>query len=228
MSGIETAVQAGSGSAVAQEAVRVLDVNCSAQSLARVLGNAVLFVGKDATRPALTAVQIVVSDGKITATGCDSYALGIDSLAVDGIDGIEASILVVASELSSVIKALAKWKYQAEMRVADGTLTLSVDGASWSLRGLDAQYPDVARIMPEESSFAPLSGWTVGINPLVFATLAKVQSVRGRTKGSYGVPTIEGGGMRMEMSKDAQGPIRVSFLADNETFRGLVMPTRIG
>jgi DNA polymerase III sliding clamp (beta) subunit (PCNA family) len=154
-----------------------------AQELGRVLHNAALFASKDAARPILNGIEVSIN-GKVEATGTDSYRLGHDECPTLSGSG-EATMVLEAKEVTAIAKELLKAGSYAEATItttdaivpggSEGTeVTIKLAGRTWVLLSVYGTYPQWRMLIPAENATGEVS--TIGLNADMLASFAKVKS----------------------------------------------------
>ncbi|MER5353438.1 DNA polymerase III subunit beta [Kitasatospora sp. NPDC002551] len=142
-------------------------------ALADAVAQAVVAAGTDHTLPALTGVQMILEDTRLTLAATDRYRFAVRELTVkptgtlpaattrtgrkkgeDGADPAEEAgraartVLVPAKVLSDAARTLAG-EHPVAIGWSDGQVTLSVPGRSVGTRLLEAEFPKFRNLLPE-------------------------------------------------------------------------------
>lgn len=189
-----------------------------AQELGRVLHNASIFASKDNTRPVLCGVEVSIN-GKVEATGTDSYRLGHDECPVLKGTG-EATMVLEAKELAAIAKELLKaGNAEATITTTDaivpggmeGTeVTIKLAGRTWVLSSVYGTFPRWRMLIPAENATGEVT--TIGLNADMLASFAKVKS-DASPKGT----------MRFRFLS----PLKPVVIDIGTTFTGVQMPVRM-
>jgi DNA polymerase III sliding clamp (beta) subunit (PCNA family) len=150
-----------------------------AQELGRVLHNAALFASKDTYRPILCGIEVSIN-GKIEATGTDSYRLGHDECPTLTGSG-EATMVLEAKDVAAIAKELLKAHERFEVTVttrpADSEtteVTIAAGNRIWVLKSVYGTFPQWRMLIPAEYATGEVS--TIGLNADMLASFAKVKS----------------------------------------------------
>ena len=145
---------------------------------------ALVFTSKDAARPVLGYVQLIVADSQLKATATDSY--GAIEGTLSNVSG-SLSALVHRDDITKVVSALKGYK--------TGHVTISLQGSAhvcftlpdstMTLNNTDLQFPNLEGIKPSGN---PVGVEVVGINVAHLVRLGKVPTTKvGR---GHPVPTV--------------------------------------
>lgn len=105
---------------------------------------------KDDSLPVLTAVNLKVKDGQLTASATDKYRLAENTVSVTpGIDGELTVSAKTVIDISRHLDPTATW----DVRFSE-TLVAVSDGRSQIVRSLlDGDYPNIGKLFPDETSY---------------------------------------------------------------------------
>lgn len=168
------------------------------------------FTSKDTTLPVLNAVHIVAEGDKITVSSTDRYILGESTITVGEWEGEAASATIPASDITNW-KNLAKVSNIFQLTIGD---TWELDAGPSKATGMtvNAEYPKVASLFPEDRTLHP-------INPtgLSVTNLDKL----GKFSRAAGIPTTE---RRWKIGQARPEDRRAPIIALIEGTRALIMP----
>ncbi|MEV0759546.1 hypothetical protein [Nocardia sp. NPDC050435] len=147
--------------------------------LFRVLSDAHLFAGGDATLPMLQCVRLEASETQLVAVATDRFLVGV--ARTDNYEGAAFTANVPLSFVKQVLKAwrpLKRMMWRADVEVTETEVVFTLpDGQSMSHRLSDFEFVKWRALFQgvEGSSDSPA---VLGLNPAYFAKFAKVESAR--------------------------------------------------
>jgi hypothetical protein len=180
-------------------------------SALRQLANVALFAakGKDA-RPALQSVRLESDGTTVTAVATNSYMLGSEVLTpFDHARHDPFEILLDSDALAPVLKI--RNPYTVELAIGADQVTFTVDGRTFGVPAIDAQFPQWRRLLDPPASSELPSPLTIGLAPANLAVLAKIRCDYPATPVVLTVHT----------------QVKAVHVRIGETFTGAVMPVRL-
>lgn len=186
--------------------------------LHRILANTLPAASKDKTVPVLTAVQLVVADGTVTACATDRYRLHSDTAPTHDDDKTaECAFLLQRDNVTALVKLLKTCTGAVTITATDKTFACQAMGVTVTYDTLDGTFPAWRALLPSADVECKIDA-PFSINPAYFADFAKVVSSEvtyGRNK-RVTVPTIK-----------APSPVKPFRVEIGPTFVGLIMPVRL-
>ena len=168
-----------------------------------------IFASTEKERYYLNGVLFEVSEGKARIVATDGHRMIIFDL--EGDDFWEDCSVIIPSSLIKRIKAGRKTDF-ADMEIKDGIVRIDYDGAVFSEKAIDGNYPDYRRIMipdDKKQEFTP----EIRFNPSYLGDFAKVNKILGRAKSSIVMTTYS-----------AEEPVKVTNRSGDYT--AILMPMR--
>lgn len=181
------------------------------EQLARVIAH-VEFASKDTTLEVLNAVRLTAEGYRLTVTSTDRYILGESTLTVSEWEGDTASATIPAAEVSA-------WKQIAKL---SQRFSLTLEGDSWTLdtfqskvsgRTINADYPNIANLFPEDRTLHPITPTGLSVTNL---------DKLGKFSRAAGIPPAERHWKVGQARPDGKGTSPIIALIDGT--RVLVMP----
>jgi hypothetical protein len=176
---------------------------------------------------ALTAIHLVVDDGRLELVATDRYRLGVARLS--GVDG-KMDVLLPANELVKWVKSLTKpTRFSTNtIELVDDeyytTMNYLVSGeqiSSIQLRKVNGNYPSITNLPNPDSEIyleSNLSGID-GLDPKKLSSGAELAGILTR-KGS---PIV----IKIPANKKPTLILVTNPISDNISYYGLVMPMRV-
>jgi hypothetical protein len=189
----------------------------SAEQLARVLSNGVLFASKDRARPILTNVRVDVTADDLRVEATDSYALIRESIPLaEG--GQPGTFYVDRDVATSIVKACRAQRVGEVSVWTIGDVTM-FEGRGWPITSscYEMSWPNTEALWPTE--LAGLGAEAVGFGLQQMARLSKV------TLPDGGSAKDRGAVLRLTYNGALKPMVARSTLGDLSV---LVMPCRLG
>lgn len=183
-------------------------VTLTREQIKRIIAH-VEFTSKDTSLPVLNAVQIVAEGDRLKISSTDRYVLAESTITVDEWEGETASAIIPASDITNW-KNLAKVSQIFRLTIGD-TWTLEAGPSKATGMTVNAEYPKVANLFPEDRTLHPINPVTLSVTNL---------DKLGKFSRTAGIPPIERRWKIGQSSPKANAPI----VALIEGTRVLVMP----
>ena len=184
-------------------------VTLTREQVKRIIAH-VEFVSKDTTLPVLNAVHIVADGYKITVSSTDRYVLAESTIAVGEWTGETASATIPASDITNW-KNLAKVSQTFRLTLGD---TWELDAGPSKATGMtvNAEYPAVANLFPEDRQLHPITPTGLSVTNL---------DKLGKFARAAGVPVSE---RNWKIGQARPNDRRAPIIALIEGTRALLMP----
>ena len=185
--------------------------NLTREQLARIIAH-VEFASKDTTLEVLNAVQIIAEGDKLTVSSTDRYVLAESTLTIEGAEGETASAIIPSRDVTA-------WKQTAKL---SQMFQLTLEGDKWELdafeskasgRTINADYPAVGKLFPEDRILHPITPTGLSV-----VNLDKL----GKFSRAAGVPTAERHWKIGQARPDGKGTSPIIALIEGT--RVLIMP----
>ena len=137
----------------------------AAGALAQAVAQVAVAAGRDDTLPMLTGIRLEIDGEKLTLAATDRFRLAVRELEWTPEDeGVQSAVLIPAKTLSDVAKTLSgAGTVEISLSAGDGMLGITGGGRRATTRLLDAEFPNIRRLIPNEHT----STAVVGVAPLV-------------------------------------------------------------
>jgi|GEM_PF-2926962 len=125
-----------------------------ASDLRRLLDATTYAYAKSDGRPSLTGVHIILNDQGLSAEASDSHRMAKDQIDTDSFSGNAVEAIIPATSLDRMAAMLPAHDDDELVELELGRVGMRAtwnDGAAQiMMRGIDAKYPDMARIVPTQ------------------------------------------------------------------------------
>jgi DNA polymerase-3 subunit beta len=112
----------------------------------------ILAASMDETRLILTGVLLTWDGQVLKLAATDHHRLAVNSVAAEGDQGKEVSVIVPSRALAEVLRALsAEAEEKLTITIGDNQIMFRLDGLVVTSRLIDGQFPNYERVIPTES-----------------------------------------------------------------------------
>lgn len=108
--------------------------------------------GTDQTLPMLTATQLRIADGELTAAATDRFRLTVGTIAAAAAPGVSAEGLIPTRALIATLKRMRGATLQIGLGAT--TVTLTAGATTTTLCLLDAEFPRFGQLLPSAAATA--------------------------------------------------------------------------
>lgn len=122
-----------------------------ADTFRQIIGQTVIAVSTQESRPILTGVHISIQNGTLVAVATDSHRLAQRSIDLEGVT-TDADFIVPGRSLTELGRMLTDDVTETELRIADNQVLFTIGQTSFYSRLLDGNYPDTTRLIPTTSN----------------------------------------------------------------------------
>ncbi|MGY3779524.1 DNA polymerase III subunit beta [Isobaculum melis] len=123
--------------------------------LKQVISQTVIAVSTHETRPILTGINMVISEGKLFAVATDSHRLSqrVVPLAMDMIDGDKTyNVVIPGKSLVELSRTIDEDVDSVEMMITENQVLFKTENMLFYSRLLEGHYPDTSRLIPDSAS----------------------------------------------------------------------------
>lgn len=117
----------------------------------QIIGQTVIAVSTQESRPILTGVHIAIQNGTLVAVATDSHRLAQRSIDLEGVD-TDADFIIPGRSLTELGRMLTDDIHEIELRIADNQVLFTIGQTAFYSRLLDGNYPDTTRLIPTSSN----------------------------------------------------------------------------
>lgn len=117
----------------------------------QIIGQTVIAVSTQESRPILTGVHIAIQNGTLVAVATDSHRLAQRSINLEGVD-TDADFIIPGRSLIELGRMLTDDVHEIELRIADNQVLFTIGQTAFYSRLLDGNYPDTTRLIPTTAS----------------------------------------------------------------------------
>ncbi|MBW1604990.1 DNA polymerase III subunit beta [Lactobacillus sp. Sy-1] len=125
-------------------------VTFSGDIFKEIIGQTVIAVSTQESRPILTGVHFELSAGKLLAVATDSHRLSQRSINFSGSDR-DYNFIIPGKSLNELSRMIEEHQ-DLEMRIAENQVLFIFGDTFFYSRLLEGNYPDTSRLIPEEST----------------------------------------------------------------------------
>ncbi len=123
----------------------------SSEDLAEALGQVILAVNPNETRPEISGVLFIGSTKKLTLVATDSYRLAEKIVAVEKNSSMDFQTIIPLKAVQQLIRVLAVYpQVEVNMQINDNQATWFVEDTIVVSRVVTAQFPDYKQIIPNK------------------------------------------------------------------------------
>ncbi|KRM55580.1 DNA polymerase III subunit beta [Lacticaseibacillus sharpeae] len=122
-----------------------------ADTFRQIIGQTVIAVSTQESRPILTGVHISIQNGTLVAVATDSHRLAQRSIDLEGVT-TDADFIIPGRSLTELGRMLTDDVTETELRIADNQVLFTIGQTSFYSRLLDGNYPDTTRLIPTTSN----------------------------------------------------------------------------
>ncbi|MFQ3543187.1 DNA polymerase III subunit beta [Halobacillus rhizosphaerae] len=124
-------------------------VSIGSEVFNQVVGQTVFAASSNESRPLLTGVNFSFSRGKLTAVATNSHRLTLKKAEIKSIDNGECT--VPATSLITFSKLIRKTSSEVKLYMNENFIIFSSENTTLYSRLIEGQYPDVKRLIPNDS-----------------------------------------------------------------------------
>ncbi|WP_225049310.1 DNA polymerase III subunit beta [Lacticaseibacillus kribbianus] len=120
--------------------------------LKELIGQTVIAVSNQESRPILTGVHIQIENGELVAVATDSHRLAQRTIALPDAQDANFDVIVPGKSLVELSRTLTDDIKQVEIRFADNQVLFLAGATAFYSRLLEGNYPDTSRLIPTSST----------------------------------------------------------------------------
>ncbi|WP_461226709.1 DNA polymerase III subunit beta [Lacticaseibacillus suihuaensis] len=120
--------------------------------LKELIGQTVIAVSNQESRPILTGVHIQIDNGELVAVATDSHRLAQRTIALPDAQDADFDVIVPGKSLVELSRTLTDDIKQVEIRFADNQVLFLAGATAFYSRLLEGNYPDTSRLIPTSST----------------------------------------------------------------------------
>ncbi|WP_281165413.1 DNA polymerase III subunit beta [Liquorilactobacillus sicerae] len=125
-------------------------ISLSADLLKKVINQTVIATSNQESRPILTGVHLIISQGQLTAVATDSHRLSQRKIPLD-INELNYDVIVPNRSLVELARMLPDSSEKVELRISENQILCLFDQTVFYSRLLEGNYPDTAQLIPTSS-----------------------------------------------------------------------------
>ncbi|GEK05205.1 DNA polymerase III subunit beta [Schleiferilactobacillus harbinensis] len=125
-----------------------------ADVLREVIGQTVIAVSTQDSRPILTGVHIVIHDGAMLAVATDTHRLAQRIVRLEGAGDADYDINVPGRSLVELARTIPDSVDTIDVRIAENQVLFLLGNTAFYSRLLEGNYPDTQRLLPTEHTTA--------------------------------------------------------------------------
>lgn len=122
----------------------------SAQLLHEVIGQTIISVTMNESRPILTGVNFIIKEGKLTCVATDSYRLSQKVIDINVDPTVDIDIIVPGKSLQELDKILFNSDEMVEIHLNNNMILFKFDNMIFQSRLINGKFPDTTRLIPSE------------------------------------------------------------------------------
>ncbi|KRN09228.1 DNA polymerase III subunit beta [Liquorilactobacillus mali] len=125
-------------------------LNLESDVLKQIIGQTVIAVSTQESRPILTGIHLTIKNGQLSAVATDSHRLSQRKIAIAA-DNVSYDIIVPGKSLSELSKMIGEDAAQVEVRISENQVLFKFNNTTFYSRLLEGNYPDTDRLIPKNS-----------------------------------------------------------------------------
>ncbi|AUJ28737.1 DNA polymerase III subunit beta [Liquorilactobacillus hordei] len=126
-------------------------LNLESDILKQIIGQTVIAVSTQESRPILTGVHLAIKNGQLSAVATDSHRLSQRKIAINVADSVTYDIIIPGKSLSELSKMIGEDVAQVEVRISENQVLFEFNNTTFYSRLLEGNYPDTDRLIPKDS-----------------------------------------------------------------------------
>ncbi|WP_429971717.1 DNA polymerase III subunit beta [Fructilactobacillus sp. Tb1] len=127
-------------------------VDLPAEIFREVIGQTVIAVSKQESRPILTGVHFTLDQNNLLAVSTDSHRLSQRKVSLPAEDDGSYNIVIPGDSLKELSHMLDSEKEQIQMNLSENQVMFNFGVTRFYSRLLEGNYPDTSRLIPESSA----------------------------------------------------------------------------
>ncbi|MDN2453226.1 DNA polymerase III subunit beta [Lactobacillus sp. UCMA15818] len=126
-------------------------LNLESDVLKQIIGQTVIAVSTQESRPILTGVHLTIKNNQLSAVATDSHRLSQRKITITVADDVSYNIIVPGKSLSELSKMIGEDVTQVEVRISENQILFEFNNTIFYSRLLEGNYPDTDRLLPKDS-----------------------------------------------------------------------------
>lgn len=126
-------------------------ISLAGDVLKEVIGQTVLAVSTQESRPILTGVHLILSENQLLAVATDSHRLAQRKIALPAAVAETHDVIIPGKSLQELSRMIADGNQEIQLRIADNQVLFLLGDTLFYSRLLEGNYPDTTRLIPDSS-----------------------------------------------------------------------------
>ncbi|WP_461240081.1 DNA polymerase III subunit beta [Paucilactobacillus sp. N302-9] len=126
-------------------------ITLNADVFKEIIGQTVLAVSTQESRPILTGVHVLLDDTQLTAVATDSHRLAQRKITLPKASGHSYDVIIPGKSLTELSRMIDDSQDEIQMRIAENQVLFLFGDTMFYSRLLEGNYPETNRLIPETS-----------------------------------------------------------------------------
>ncbi|WP_137601944.1 DNA polymerase III subunit beta [Paucilactobacillus nenjiangensis] len=126
-------------------------ISLAGDVLKEVIGQTVLAVSTQESRPILTGVHLILSENQLLAVATDSHRLAQRKIALPAAVAETHDVIIPGKSLQELSRMITDGNQEIQLRIADNQVLFLLGDTLFYSRLLEGNYPDTTRLIPDSS-----------------------------------------------------------------------------
>ena len=120
--------------------------------LKELIGQTVIAVSNQESRPILTGVHFILANGEFLAVATDSHRLSQRRIKLPEANNANYDVIIPGKSLTELSRMIGDNNPDVQMRLSENQVLFVLGNTSFYSRLLEGNYPDTSRLIPKESN----------------------------------------------------------------------------
>ncbi|MFT8836916.1 DNA polymerase III subunit beta [Liquorilactobacillus satsumensis] len=117
--------------------------------LKQLIGQTVIAVSTQESRPILTGIHLVIKEGELLAVATDSHRLSQRKIALPAAQNANYDIIIPGRSLNELAKMIPEEADKISLRISENQVLFDLGKTTFYSRLLEGNYPDTERLIPK-------------------------------------------------------------------------------